>query len=210
MRQEELQRGVGYRWIYGIMAGICVAAMEIGVGFLQAGQQYVVWMGLAQGTLVCSLTILCGGMVEWLLAPLPDQEEEENLILHPVRERIREYELAFQTLAGSFSSSQGFSGRRGGQQAAMDAVDKIELLWNSRMEENREAVSQQLWRWPILWGIRRSMCGSFIRMRAWRRFCGKSFGAWACRYMRLWSMRRITGKRRFISPCPPDAASAWP
>ena len=144
MRQDEEQRGIGYRWIYGITAGICVAAMEIGVGLLQVGQHYVIIMGLAQGTLVCSLTILCGGMVEWLLAPLPNQEEDENLILHPVRERIREYELAFQTLAGSFSQPQRFSGGGTGQQAAMDTIDKIELLWNNRMEENREAVSQQL------------------------------------------------------------------
>lgn len=142
MRQDEEQKGTGYRWIYGITAGICVAAMQIGVGLLQVQGQFVILMGLAQGTLVCSLTILCGGMLEWLFAPLRAADEEEgDLILHPARERIREYELAFQTLAGSFSIPKGGMVR---QQAALDMGDKIELLWNTRMEENREAVSQQL------------------------------------------------------------------
>ena len=142
MRQDEEQRGTGYRWIYGITAGVCVAAMQIGVGLLQVNGQLVVLMGLAQGALVCSLTILCGGMLEWLFAPPRQEDEEEGgSILHPARERIREYELAFQTLAGSFSLPKGGSIR---QQAAVDPADRIELLWNTRMEENREAVSQQL------------------------------------------------------------------
>lgn len=140
MLREDERRGIGYRWIYGVMAGICVAAMQIGMGLLQMNQKFVVAMGIAQGSLVGALTVLCGAMLEWVLIPLPreEEEEEEMPIVHPAKERIRDYELAFQTLAGSFSAS----GLR--QQSASSATDKMELLWNSRLEENREAVSQQL------------------------------------------------------------------
>lgn len=145
MKRDEEQKGVGYRWLYGVIAGCCVMAMQIGVGFLQAGQEFVVMMGVAQGALVCSLTILCGGILEWLLTPLPAEvEEDEHLILHPARERIRDYELAFQTLAGSFSPPVKAESASIRQQTALDTADKIELLWNTRLEENREAVSQQL------------------------------------------------------------------
>ncbi|MBQ8185232.1 MAG: SpoIIE family protein phosphatase [Lachnospiraceae bacterium] len=145
MKREEEQRGTGYRWIYGIVAGVCVAAMQIGVGLLQSDQEFTVLMGAAQGSLICSLTVLCGSILEWLLAPLPAKEEEEEVvILHPARERIREYELAFQTLAGSFSPTVRAGGAGLCQQTALNPADKMELLWNTRMEENREAVSQQL------------------------------------------------------------------
>ncbi len=144
MKWDEEQKGTGYRWLYGIIAGCCVTAMQIGVGLLQTDQRFVIMMGIAQGTLVCSLTILCGGILEWLMTPLPKEEEDEHLILHPARERIRDYELAFQTLAGSFAPSVKMGSERFCQQAAMDTADKIELLWNTRLEENREAVSQQL------------------------------------------------------------------
>lgn len=144
MRQEDEQKGNGYRWIYGLVAGICVAAMQIGVGLLQVNQKFVIAMGLAQGSLVGSLTILCGSILECLLTPLPRETEEEVPILHPVRERIREYELAFQTLAGSFSPPGKAGGAGIRAQTALDTADKMDLLWNTRMEENREAVSQQL------------------------------------------------------------------
>ncbi len=145
MRRDEEQKGTRYRWLYGVTAGFCVMAMQIGVGLLQTDQQFVVMMGIAQGTLVCSLTILCGGILEWLLTPLPaEAEEDEHLILHPARERIRDYELAFQTLAGSFSPPVKAGGANIRQQTSLDTADKIELLWNTRLEENREAVSQQL------------------------------------------------------------------
>lgn len=145
MKREDEQKGIGYRWIYGIVAGVCVAAMQIGVGLLQANQKFVITMGLAQGCLLCSLTILCGSMLEWLFSPLPaEPEEDEPAILHPARERIREYELAFQTLAGSFSAPVKVGTKAAMQQAALDSADRMELLFSTRMEENREAVSLQL------------------------------------------------------------------
>ena len=71
-----------------------MAAMQIGVGLLQVEGEFTIMLGAAQGLLVGSLTVICGSIMEWLLTPLP--EEEEDKPLHPARERVREYETAFR------------------------------------------------------------------------------------------------------------------
>ena len=75
-REEEQQKNGSWGWLYGITAGACVAAMQIGVGMLQMEQDYAVILGAAQGLLVCSLTVICGSIMEWLLRPLPAPEGE--------------------------------------------------------------------------------------------------------------------------------------
>ena len=57
-REEEQQKNRSWSWLYGITAGACVAAMQIGVGMLQMEQDYAVILGAAQGLLVCSLTVM--------------------------------------------------------------------------------------------------------------------------------------------------------
>lgn len=146
MRQEEERKVGRYSWLYGLIAGGCVAAMQIGVGLLQVEGEFAVIMGATQGLLVCSLTVICGSMMEWLLTPLP--VEEEDAPIHPVRERVREYETAFRSLADSFSGTSftkdmSLEGASGGA-AVLDMPSKMELLWNTRLEENRAAVAIQL------------------------------------------------------------------
>jgi len=110
MRQEEEQKGRSNGWLYGIVAGACVAAMQIGVGLLQMEREQAVLLGMAQGLLVCSLTIICGSMMEWLLAPVSTEEQEEDRPLHPARLRVQEYTAAFRRLARSFAGmSEGQS-----------------------------------------------------------------------------------------------------
>ncbi|HIT66942.1 MAG TPA: SpoIIE family protein phosphatase [Candidatus Merdisoma merdipullorum] len=152
-REEEQQRNGRYGWLYGITAGACVAAMQIGVGMLQMERDYALILGLAQGLLVCSLTVICGSIMEWLLRPLPLAAEEEGL--SPVRARVREYETAFRSLAQSFSGLSAKKmmkgeGKRGADvkpedgAAVLDGTAKMSLLWNTRLEENREAMAVQL------------------------------------------------------------------
>lgn len=139
MRREEEQQKTGhYGWLYGLTAGVCVAAMQIGVGMLQMDRDYAIVLGGAQGLLVCSLTVICGSIMEWLLRPLPVSREESGP--HPVLRRVQEYETAFRSLAQSFS---GLSAKKETEKA-MDAPTKTELLWNTRLEENRAAVAVQL------------------------------------------------------------------
>ena len=102
MKQGEERKVGHYSWLYGVIAGGCVAAMQIGVGLLQVEGEFAIIMGAAQGLLVCSLTVICGSMMEWLLTPLPIEDEDKPL--HPGRERIREYGTAFRSLADSFLS----------------------------------------------------------------------------------------------------------
>ena len=152
-REEEQQRNGRYGWLYGITAGACVAAMQIGVGMLQMERDYALILGLAQGLLVCSLPLICGSIMEWLLRPLPLAAEEEGL--SPVRARVREYETAFRSLAQSFSGLSAKKmmegeGKRGADvkpedgAAVLDGTAKMSLLWNTRLEENREAMAVQL------------------------------------------------------------------
>lgn len=102
-REEEQQKNRSWSWLYGITAGACVAAMQIGVGMLQMEQDYAVILGAAQGLLVCSLTVICGSIMEWLLRRCRRENGEPGSSLGPVRARVREYETAFRSLAQSFS-----------------------------------------------------------------------------------------------------------
>ena len=102
MKREEKQKGKSYGWLYGVIAGTCVAAMQISVGLLQVENEFAVFLGAAQGLLVCSLTVICGTLMEWLLEPIPS-EEDEDVLIHPVRSKVHEYEEAFRSLARSFS-----------------------------------------------------------------------------------------------------------
>ena len=62
MKQEE-ERKVGCcAWLYGVIAGGCVAAMQIGVGLLQVEGEFTIMLGAAQGLLVGSLTVICGSI----------------------------------------------------------------------------------------------------------------------------------------------------
>lgn len=144
-REEERQKNGSWSWLYGITAGVCVAAMQIGVGMMQLERDYAVMLGGAQGLLVCSLTVICGSIMEWLLRPLPFPEQEPGSALGPVRARVKEYEAAFRNLAQSFCgiSSPDAEKEEGGA-AALTASAKTELLWNTRLEENREAMAVQL------------------------------------------------------------------
>ncbi len=142
MKQEE-ERKVGCcAWLYGVIAGGCVAAMQIGVGLLQVEGEFTIMLGAAQGLLVGSLTVICGSIMEWLLTPLP--EEEEDKPLHPARERVREYETAFRSLADSFSGPASQAGMTAEGAAVLDMPSKMDLLWNTRLKENRAAVAVQL------------------------------------------------------------------
>ncbi len=146
MRQEEERKVGHYSWLYGVIAGGCVAAMQIGVGLLQVEGEFAVMMGAAQGLLVCSLTVICGSMMEWLLTPIPTEEEDGPI--HPARERVKEYETAFRSLADSFSGTSAtkeisIEGTGGGA-AVLDMPSKMDLIWNTRLEENRAAVAVQL------------------------------------------------------------------
>lgn len=154
-REEEQQKNRSWSWLYGITAGVCVAAMQIGVGMLQMEQDYAVILGAAQGLLVCSLTVICGSIMEWLLRPLPAENGEPGSSLGPVRARVREYETAFRSLAQSFSglsaqkameSGEGIKGELLSEdgEAVLDAPAKMNLLWNTKLEENREAMAVQL------------------------------------------------------------------
>ena len=55
MRREE-----NYGWLYGIVAGSCVAAMQIGVGMLQMDRDYAILLGAA----IYLVTLLCTGSLE--------------------------------------------------------------------------------------------------------------------------------------------------
>lgn len=147
MKQEDGQRENHYGWLYGVVAGTCVAAMQIGMGMLQMEREYAVLLGAAQGLLVCSLTIICGSIMEWLLAPLPEGEEEEERPVHPARSRVRAYEEAFRCLARSFSGlpvMRELAETGAWEEQSMDTSEKRELLWNTRLMENRSAVAVQL------------------------------------------------------------------
>ena len=99
-----MKREENYGWLYGIVAGSCVAAMQIGVGMFQMDRDYAILLGAAQGLLVCSLTVICGGILVWILKPLPTEREEQS---HPVQQRLTEYREAFPYLAVSFAGAPG-------------------------------------------------------------------------------------------------------
>ena len=42
MKREEEQKEKNYGWLYGVIAGACVAAMQIGMGLLQIERKYAV------------------------------------------------------------------------------------------------------------------------------------------------------------------------
>ncbi len=142
MKQEEERKVGHYAWLYGVIAGGCVAAMQIGVGLLQVEGEFTIMLGAAQGLLVCSLTVICGSIMEWLLTPLPMEEEDKPI--HPARERVREYEMAFKSLADSFSGTSVPGGITAEVAAVLDMPSKLDLLWNTRLKENRAAVAVQL------------------------------------------------------------------
>lgn len=145
MKQEEERKTGHYAWLYGVIAGGCVAAMQIGVGLLQVEGEFAIMLGAAQGLLVCSLTVICGSMMEWLLTPLPVEEEDGPL--HPARVRVREYESAFHSLADSFSGrslSKEMMVEGADGAAVLDMPSKMNLLFHTKLEENRAAVAVQL------------------------------------------------------------------
>ena len=135
MRREE-----NYGWLYGIVAGSCVAAMQIGVGMLQMDRDYAILLGAAQGLLVCSLTVICGGILVWILRPLPMENEEAP---NPVQQRLRDYREAFGNLAVSFAG-EGQKAEAVPENEQLDKTEKMKLLWKNRLEENRAAVAIQL------------------------------------------------------------------
>ena len=137
-REEEQQKNGSWGWLYGITAGVCVAAMQIGVGMLQMERDYALILGASQGLLVCSLTVICGSIME----SLPQPEGELGSALGPVRARVHEYEAAFRSLAQSFSGLSGTDGAPGPDGSS--AAAKADLLWNTRLCENREAMAVQL------------------------------------------------------------------
>jgi len=117
------------------------------VGLLQMEREQAVLLGMAQGLLVCSLTIICGSMMEWLLAPVSTEEQEEDRPLHPARLRVQEYTAAFRRLARSFagmSEGQSLWEKPAAGEAVVDIPAKKDLLWNIRLKENRAAVAVQL------------------------------------------------------------------
>ena len=145
MKQEEERKTGHYAWLFGVIAGGCVAAMQIGVGLLQVEGEFAIMLGAAQGLLVCSLTVICGSMMEWLLTPLPMEEEDGPL--HPARVRVREYESAFHSLADSFSGrslSKEMMVEGADGAAVLDMPSKMNLLFHTKLEENRAAVAVQL------------------------------------------------------------------
>jgi len=44
-----VRREENYGWLYGIVAGSCVAAMQIGVGMLQMDRDYAILLGRPRG-----------------------------------------------------------------------------------------------------------------------------------------------------------------
>ncbi|MGN8801033.1 SpoIIE family protein phosphatase [Candidatus Merdisoma sp. HCP28S3_D10] len=136
-----MKREENYGWLYGIVAGSCVAAMQIGVGMLQMDRDYAILLGAAQGLLVCSLTVICGGIMVWLFRPLPVETEQQE---HPVQRRIEEYREAFRGLAFSLGGAGDRSGEPLPDEGRLDKAEKMRLLWNTRLEENRAAVAVQL------------------------------------------------------------------
>lgn len=133
MRDEEMNRSNGKKWLYGILAGTCIAAMNVGVSLLQTNlTTLAILSDVAEGVLVCSLTIICGGIIEWLLAPAPE-EPEICVVDHPARLKANHYSSAFRSLAKTFTV-----------QEAVKSTSKMELLWNDRLMENRAAVADQL------------------------------------------------------------------
>lgn len=136
-----MKREENYGWLYGIVAGSCVAAMQIGVGMFQMDRDYAILLGAAQGLLVCSLTVICGGILVWILKPLPTEREEQS---HPVQQRLTEYREAFHNLAVSFAGAPGRMAEAVPEEERLDKTEKMKLLWNTRLEENRAAVAVQL------------------------------------------------------------------
>lgn len=136
-----MKREENYGWLYGIVAGSCVAAMQIGVGMFQMDRDYAILLGAAQGLLVCSLTVICGGILVWILKPLPTEREEQS---HPVQQRLTEYREAFHNLAVSFAGTPGRMAEAVPEEERLDKTEKMKLLWNTRLEENRAAVAVQL------------------------------------------------------------------
>ncbi|MBC5658646.1 SpoIIE family protein phosphatase [Anaerosacchariphilus sp. NSJ-68] len=137
-KEMEQHGGEGYGWLYGLVAGFSVAAMQIGMGLLQMERDYAVLLGAAQGILVCSLTVICGGILAWLLRPLPQEEQDRPPF--PAMNRVQEYRSAFRNLARSFSG--GEVGQE--QTEELDGAARMNLLWNTRLQENRAAVALQL------------------------------------------------------------------
>lgn len=134
MKREEEKREGQFRWLYGLVAGSCVAAMQIGVGLLQPDYEFAVLLGAAQGLLVCSLTLICGGILEWLLTPVDLPEEAEEEMFHPARQRVREFGAAFEGLAHVL----------GGTWAEEEGGDRVNRIFSTRLRENREAMAVQL------------------------------------------------------------------
>jgi len=134
MRREEEQREKRYGWLYGLIAGFCVAAMQIGVSMLQMGRKQALLLGGSQGILVCTLTIICGQLMEWLLRPLPVEEEEVDEIKHPARLRVSDTTAAFKNLAATMGTEVLFH----------EEPSKLERIWKTRLMENCAAVAVQL------------------------------------------------------------------
>lgn len=149
MKREEEQKKGHWGWLYAGVAGMCVAAMQIGMGLLQTDAEFAVILGAAQGLLVCSLTGICSNLIEWLLTPA--YEEEEDPPMHPAKTRVYEYETAFRNLAQSFS---GLSVNEDeplepqavleGGEAVLDMPARMNRIWNNQLTENRAAVAVQL------------------------------------------------------------------
>lgn len=151
MKQEEEGRGRHYGWLYGLVAGACVAAMQIGVGLLQPDYEFAVLLGAAQGLLVCSLTIICGGIMEWLLTPLKMEEDTEEELIHPARLRVREYGTAFESLAHTLGGTREEPEEEAEPEVEVQAggavlarTDKLDRIWSMRLMENRAAMAVQL------------------------------------------------------------------
>lgn len=133
-KEMEQHGGEGYGWLYGLVAGFSVAAMQIGMGLLQMERDYAVLLGAAQGILVCSLTVICGGILAWLLRPLPQEEQD--------RAALSGHESGTGVPVGLSESGPEFF-RRGkpGRSRRRNWTGRhgLNLLWNTRLQENRAA-----------------------------------------------------------------------
>lgn len=121
------------KWIMGLGAGTCLAAMELTVGYMFGEPQWKMVVSVMKGLAFFSAIVLAGYARDWIFRESKAVPEQE--ITHPVRQWMEDYQESFAQLSRSFCMVP---------QLAAAPGSRGERIMQERLAESRMAAAGQL------------------------------------------------------------------
>lgn len=120
------------KWLLGVGAGVCLAAMELTVEYMWGDETWKMVVSMMKATAFLSAVVLAGYIWEWLFERRKSFPDPETA--HPVRQWMQEYQESFSQLSRSFCMVPQFA----------DCGTRGERIMQERLMESRLAAAGQL------------------------------------------------------------------